>query len=104
MKKEPDYAKLKALHDSILQYIGDAKDTGENPDIPKQEEDIGASGQKNELEFLPSDKGDADEGEKISDSEDGTDTASEGRKKRKDDVLALMGSSLSAKFRKFNEA
>ena len=47
MKKEPDYAKLKALHDSILQYIGDAKDTGENPDIPKQEEDIGASGGKN---------------------------------------------------------
>lgn len=80
-----DYAKIKALASSILECIGD-EDEGENPDLPKQEQDIDDGGQDSPLKFLPGDKGESGEDDK--------------KKKSKDSSLALMASTLRSKFGK----
>jgi hypothetical protein len=93
-----DYSKIKAMAQEILKCIGE-DDEGANPSIPKQKQDIDDGGQDKPLAFLPGDKGDAEEGEKISEKEDETD-GSEMKKRKKDSAMAMMGSVLAKKFGK----
>jgi hypothetical protein len=92
-----DYAKLKALSQQIIECIGDTSE-GENPKIPKQEEDINNGGQDEMTPFVPDSMADADEGTKLDAKEDATDGEQE-KKKKKDSSLALMGSVLASKFK-----
>ena len=85
MAKQIDYARVKALTQSLIECIGDC-DEGENPDLPKQEQDIDDGGQDSPLKFLPGDKGESDKDDK--------------KKKSKDSSLALMASTLRSKFAK----
>jgi hypothetical protein len=94
-----DYAKLKALSQQIIECIGDTPE-GENPSLPETDTAIDDGGQATPQAFMPGDTGDADEGEKISDSEDATDESSEEKKRKKDSALAMMGSVLASKFSK----
>lgn len=82
MAKSIDYSKIKAMAASILECIGD-EDEGEDPSLPKQEQDIDDGGQDSPLKFLPGDKGESEE-----------------KKKSKDSSLALMASTLRSKFSK----
>lgn len=103
-KKEIDYSKVKAMAQSILEYIGDDQDIGENPDIKKSDanpmpetNEFGMDkepngGQDPQLDFL---------GDELSDGKDEQGENSDGndsKKKRKDSSLALMGSVLASKF------
>ena len=98
-KKQPDYAKIKAMAASILECIGDDNDTGENPDLPTPDNSINDGGQESLDDLAPS----AMDG--LGAKNDSTDGTEDGkRKKRKDDTMNLMASALSAKFRKTDEA
>jgi hypothetical protein len=89
MAKNIDYAKVKAMAQSILECIGEY-DEGENPSLPKQKEDIDDGGQ-DELESLSpaADCGD----DRAKDPEE--------KKKKKDSSLAMMSTMLASKFKKY---
>lgn len=78
MAKSIDYAKIKAMASSILECIGDC-DEGENPDLPKQKQDIDDGGQSSMLSFSPNDQVENEQ------------------KDKKGDKLALMAATLSRK-------
>lgn len=99
-RKDPDYSKLKALHDSILDYIGDAEDVGEHPDLPANDKndagtsDFGAaelSDGKQEplLDFIGNEQADGKDEQGESADED------DGKKKKKGSELAMYGAMLS---------
>jgi hypothetical protein len=80
MAKNIDYSKIKAMAASILECIGEDEE-GENPSLPKQQNDIDDGGQDSQLKFLPDDTG--------------TD-----KKKDKGATIGLMASALANKFKK----
>jgi hypothetical protein len=89
-----DYSKIKALASSILECLGD-EDEGENPSLPKQENDFNDGGQESLEDLSPLKEGSTGvpkEGKNSADTED--------KKKKKDASLAMMGSVLAAKFKK----
>lgn len=89
-KKDVDYAKVKAMAQSILECIGDCDDVGASPSIPEQEDDINEGGQESLDDFKPA----------ASDSGySGSKAASEGEKKKKskDSAIAMMGAALASK-------
>jgi hypothetical protein len=106
-----DYAKIKAMAQSILQCIGDDEE-GEDPAKPVRKQKIDnpksfgtqkAGPQEYEsqgeqeplLDFTPAGKdGLTTEGDRSNAEEEGK------RKKRKDDVVALLTSTLASKFNK----
>jgi len=94
--KKIDYSKIKALSSQILECIGDYSE-GEDPSLPKQDDDINDNGQSTQIEFLSADKASPTEGEEISPAEDETDGK---KKKRKDSAMAMMSSILASKFGK----
>ncbi len=81
-----DYSKIKALSQQILECIGDYSE-GENPSLPKQEEDFNDGGQDSLTALNPIKDGD-------------TGVPAEDKKKKKDASLAMMGSVLASKFGK----
>jgi hypothetical protein len=89
MAKTIDYAKVKAMAQSILECIGDY-DEGENPSLPKQKEDIDDGGQDKLESLAPA----ADNGS-------GKDNDPEGKKRKKDASLAMMGTMLASKFKSY---
>lgn len=80
-----DYAKIKALSQQIIECIGE-DDEGENPDLPKQKQDLDDGGQEPLDDFSPA-------AEKAPEGSD-----DEKKKKSKDSALAMMGSVLASKF------
>ena len=108
-----DYAKLKALAQEIICCIGDEEE-GEDPKIPKskQERDLSKSlgsqhpgphenesqgDQEPLLDFTPA----AEDNQLLPDKFDSANGKEEGnRKKRKDDIKALLASTLASKFNK----
>lgn len=120
-KKDPDYSKLKALHDSILQYIGDAKDTGEDPDLPEPTvnkgsfDDVGTSyngqggyesqgDQEPRLNFLGNELGDGKEEPEEQNADADNDPEEVDKKKKKASSLAMMSGMLKASVSKGNQA
>ena len=94
---KPDYAKLKALSQQILECIGDEPE-GEGqhgntkPDKMSDDNHLGAE-DDGTLDFLPG---------KLDDSETETDGHSSGsgtKKKAKDHAMKIMASTLGAKFK-----
>jgi len=108
-----DYAKMKALCQEFIKCIGDEEE-GEDPKLPKktQQEDrshsFGAQNpgpqeyesqgdQEPLLDFEPAAKEDA----LLKGERDSSEGSEEGkRKKRKDDIKALLASTLASKFNK----
>lgn len=89
----PDYSKLKALAQQILECIGDEPE-GEDPTLPKQDNQIDAGGQDEALSLMPNDKVEGDRVKKKKkarpEEEDDDD----------DDSIALMASTLAAQVSK----
>lgn len=85
-----DYAKLKALAQQIVECIGDDCE-GEDPSLPKQDNDLGGNGQEANTTFLSS-TGDKNAKESVEGSGDS--------KKKKESSLAMMGSMLASKLKK----
>lgn len=86
-----DYAKIKAMAQSILECIGE-EDEGENPVLPKTDSAVNNGGAEPNTKFL----GSAESGD--DDSNDGDED--DKKKKKKDASLAMMSSMLSNKFGK----
>jgi len=80
-----DYAKIKALSQQLIECIGDDSE-GENPKLPKQDNAKNDGGQEPNTSFLEEGEGSEDE--------------SDGKKKKKDSALAMMGSVLASKLGK----
>lgn len=94
MAKSIDYSKIKAMASSILECIGEDEE-GTNPNLPEQKQDFNDGGQDTPKALMSWDKGDPEEGEKISDSEDATDESDESKKKNR---MSAMASMISRKF------
>lgn len=88
-----DYAKLKALAQQMIECIGDEPE-GENPSLPKQDNAENDGGQEPNTKFLES-TGDSKAEEKVEGYDD-----EDGKKKKKDSALAMMGSMLASKLGK----
>jgi len=89
-----DYAKIKALAQSILECIGDEAE-GANPSLPKQKDDFNDGGQESLDNLAPAaDQGDTGGAPVAKSSGD-----SEEKKRKKDSSLAMMGSMLASKFK-----
>jgi hypothetical protein len=82
-----DYSKIKALAQNILECIGDDEE-GEDPKLPKQNNDIDGAGVEANTSFLKTKESDEKE------------TGVGKGKKSKDASLAMMGSMLASKFNK----
>ena len=118
MAKERDYSKIKALAASILECIGDENDTGENPDLPEHKPDKGSFddvGTTDGLGDNPTGNSDSDPllnfvGNELADGHDEVEEAGdednvpESKKKKKEASLAMMGSMLSSRVSKGNQA
>lgn len=92
-----DYAKIKAMAQSILECIGDEEE-GENPSLPKQKQDINDGGQDSPLKLFSDDEGTESESEEEGEYESSED--SEEKKKKKASSMAMMSQMLSKKFNK----
>lgn len=91
-----DYAKIKALAASILECIGDDEE-GENPSLPKQEQQFNDGGQDSLSDFVPSSEGDADTGlPKSGKSSSDDDDDDDRKKKKKDSSMAMMAATLAS--------
>lgn len=88
MAKNIDYAKVRALSKELLQCIGEDEE-GENPSLPKPENDVNDGGVEPNTQFLKTPEAD--------ESETGV---GDSKKKKKDSSLAMMGAMLASKFNK----
>ena len=87
-----DYSKMKALCQEMIKCIGDESEGGDGTDVKHTEEERGDQGETGIVDKFPPDK---------ESSEEQPDDDGEGkRKKRKDDVKALLASTLASKFNK----
>lgn len=97
MAKKYDFAKAKALAQEFIKCIGDC-DEGEDPSLPKPKNDVNDGGVEPNTQFLKTAEADEDEtGVGGSKEGKGLDDIPEGKKKKKEASLALMGSMLASK-------
>ena len=85
-----DYSKIKALASQILECIGDEPEGGDGTSISHSEDERGDVGETGLSALKPA----ATEGCPSCDDTEGS------RKKRKDDAIAMMASTLASKFNK----
>lgn len=83
MAKNIDFAKIKALSQQILECIGEYPE-GENPSLPKQDNQVGSGGVEPNTSFL-----------KSAESDEGETGVGGGKKRKKDSSIAMMGSLLA---------
>lgn len=100
MGKDLDYSKIKAMAQSILDYIGDDNTVGQNPKLPAQDNAINDGGQDELYKMAPAaDDFSAGSNDAEGESEPAEDSEDEDSKKRKKDAsLAMMSSMLKSKF------
>lgn len=82
-----DYSKIKALASQILECIGDEPEGGDGTDVSHSESDRGDTGETGISKASPLGMPSGNDSE-------------EKHKKRKDDAISLMASSLAKKFKK----